>query len=146
MSSVMARTPTVTRHSDFMAAAAAAEQRPPGLAGLGLRGRANRGPRPAPPGGAGRSQRLPAPRRRSPRRSPGDALLAHWGWDDVSQSTRRVVPARKDSWHSWKAPARWGWRCWSASLGSAKGRSGKQAEEFHGKIVGGKLAGSVERL
>lgn len=52
MSSVMARTPTVTRHSDFMAAAAAAEQEPPGLAELGLRGRANRGPRPAAPGGA----------------------------------------------------------------------------------------------
>lgn len=79
MSSVMARTPTVTRHSDFMAAAvaaaAAAEQGPPGLAGLGLRGRAHGEPRPTAPGGAGSSQRLPAPRHRSRRRSPGDALL-----------------------------------------------------------------------
>lgn len=52
MSSVMARTPTVTRHSDFMAAAAAAEQAQPELRRARAAGAGTARAPPAAPGGA----------------------------------------------------------------------------------------------
>lgn len=146
MSSVMARTPTVTRHSDFMAAAvaAAAEQGAPGLRRAGAPGA---GALRAPPDSAGRSRS-----RHRHRPSPGDAVPGMLSrlTGAVSRSNGGwFLPARTPGTAGSLLDPRWGWRCQSASLGaagSAKRPSGKQAQEIHSAIIGGKLAGRERHL